>query len=213
MRWPTKNVSPRKHSRTRRTPLGRAVEALERRTLMAASLIRDVNTVTTDPTMVANVGSTVYFTHVDASGGTGLEKSDGSVDGTQLLLSVSAGTSIAGYYVAGSNLFFTLKGPADRFDLWEDRWHDRRDVPRGRPVSDPRFVRSGAVRRGGVDPVLRLGELRHRPGAVEKRRDYRGNGDRQDARSEFPVAGPRELHRRRSHSVFLGADRLSQPAL
>src|SRR5262245_48271618 len=103
------------------------LEALEDRTLLSASLVKDtnLNTLGSDPADLVNVGGVVYFTAVDNTNQVGLWKSDSSTAGTVLVKDLGpapppGSESLADdFTVVGNTLYFTLGDNSGDPQLWK----------------------------------------------------------------------------------------------
>jgi ELWxxDGT repeat protein len=98
------------------------LEQLEERTLLSAALIKDINATPSNPRNLAAVGSTLYYTSTNASGGTNLYKTDGDA-GDQVLLKSFPATSVVAISLdaraaLGSKLFFVADDGTTGGELW-----------------------------------------------------------------------------------------------
>ncbi len=101
------------------------IERLEPRTLLAVSLVKDVNALQAPyagTTYIANAGSTVYLTQEDTTSGSELWKSDGTGGGTTLVKDIRAGalsSAPSQLTMVGANLFFVANDGASGAELWK----------------------------------------------------------------------------------------------
>jgi ELWxxDGT repeat protein len=109
----------------RRTP-GRPekIEALESRTLLAASLVKDINPGVghSSPSYLVNVGGTVFFSAYDATNGRELWKSDGTSNGTVIVTNIrpSWGSSDPKELAnVNGTLFFAASDTTNGVELWK----------------------------------------------------------------------------------------------
>src|SRR5688572_33471669 len=79
--------------RTCRSRLAAAAESLEPRTLLAASLVKDINVIEAGSSIDVglNVGGTLYFAYTQPETGTELWKSDGTPLGTHPVKDITPG--------------------------------------------------------------------------------------------------------------------------
>src|SRR4051812_40450623 len=85
-----------KKGRARASAMMRFVEALEARTLLAAVLVKDINTQGADaPSLTPGVelNGTLFFRWTRADIGSELWKSDGTAEGTVLVKDINPGTA------------------------------------------------------------------------------------------------------------------------
>ena len=110
-----------------------AAETLERRTLLSASLVRDLNldTASSAPFSVTDVNGTAFFYANDGVHGYELWKSDGTPGGTALIKDINpgaghsagppsfgAGSPPPAMAVVGGVLYFSATDPAAGMELW-----------------------------------------------------------------------------------------------
>src|SRR6185503_10924369 len=103
-----------------------AVEALERRELLAATLIKDVNVRSVgtayEPLEIVPAGNAAYFSHHDGAHGFELWKTDGTAAGTSLVKDILPGPAssfASGFTAVGATVFFIAEDPASGDELWK----------------------------------------------------------------------------------------------
>src|SRR5690348_11926700 len=88
-----------RNARVRRRCVPRLLDALEERTLLSATLIKDINRVNLTPSQITGAGGNIYFVTTAADGGTDLDVK--TATGTTVLKEVriagSSGSS-TGFY-------------------------------------------------------------------------------------------------------------------
>ncbi len=114
----------RRHGR--RTPANRshAVEVLEDRCLLSATLLRDLNTDTlgSSPTGLVRAGDTLFFRVADAGHGSELWRSDGTGEGTLLVKDINPGQASStptDLTDVNGTLFFLADDGTHGLELWK----------------------------------------------------------------------------------------------
>ena len=113
-----------KDLKTNRKRSACCAERLERRRLLAASLIKDIDTApaSNDPQGLTSAGSAAYFTFTDGVNGYEPWKTDGTTAGTTLLRDINPGgaPSFAAYFTrVGSTIFFSADDGTVGSELWK----------------------------------------------------------------------------------------------
>ena len=109
-------IRPRRRGKLRRAAAGATVQALESRTMLSASLVKDINTTNTDanPQNFFVFNGEIYF---NVNGGQGNWKTDGTVAGTQpgrlSLIPGAPDAVISDPTVVNGLLYFFARGPSD----------------------------------------------------------------------------------------------------
>lgn len=117
-------------SSLRRAPQRFLTEWLEDRTLLAASLVRDINPSPRDgsPSELIDVNGTLYFAAFGGTSGSELWKSDGTTAGTVMLKDFldggrgsypMGGMGAPNYVSVSGALFFTASSSTNGYDLWK----------------------------------------------------------------------------------------------
>lgn len=105
---------------------GLVLERLECRNLLAANLIKDINTTpstgSSSPASILQVGATSYFTARVDGLGTELWRTDGTAGGTSIVKDITAGDNVNGpRYLTNVNgtLFFQASDGFSGLELWK----------------------------------------------------------------------------------------------
>jgi ELWxxDGT repeat protein len=114
--------SARPENRKKSTRRALRVESLESREMLAATMLKDINP--SMPSYAANftqVGSLVFFTANDGTHGQELWVTDGTEQGTELVLDIMPGatsSNITSLLAVGGKLYFAADDGVDGLELW-----------------------------------------------------------------------------------------------